>query len=321
MNLSDELLAALERLPTPLPCFVRDDDAGWDDLRLLRLLDVMADAEVPIDLAAIPMAVTDGLARQLVWRHDAAPQRVRIHQHGHTHENHESTDRRCEFGDARDAHALHTDLRRGRERLLQCLGHRVDAIFTPPWNRCSTRLPSLLAELGYAALSRDRSAPAQHALPELRVDVDWSRHQREGGSEAVTRALDTALLARARDGQPFGLMLHHAAMQEGELRLLGQWLRAIAGHPRLRWRPMATLLARPSPRPDWAPEAGLAPKAEPRAAPSAALDAASDAASDAAPNVALNVAPCVGATAGTGCAEGGADRPPATAWAPHATAR
>lgn len=242
MTLPDELLAALERLPAPLSCFVRDDDAGWEDRRLLALLDVMADAGVPIDLAAIPTALSAELARQLAQRHDAAPQRLRIHQHGHAHENHQPTGRRCEFGDARDGHAMRNDLRRGRERLMQRLDHRVDALFTPPWNRCSPDLPALLAELGYAVLSRDRRAPVQDALPELRVDVDWSRHHREGGPAAVAAALGTALRARCADGQPFGLMLHHAVMEPDELAMLGRWLRELAAHPRLSWRPMVALL-------------------------------------------------------------------------------
>ena len=46
------LLDALARRRSTL--FLRDDDAGWDDARLLALLDTMARAGVPIDLAVDP---------------------------------------------------------------------------------------------------------------------------------------------------------------------------------------------------------------------------------------------------------------------------
>ncbi|MEO5658853.1 MAG: hypothetical protein ABIQ90_03510, partial [Polaromonas sp.] len=42
-------------------------------------------------------------------------------------------------------------------------------------------------------------------------------------------------------GQPLGLMLHHAQMDDGELALLGHWLAALASHPRARWRSMRSL--------------------------------------------------------------------------------
>ena len=46
----DLIQPALDALPTPVDCFVRDDDAGWDDDRLLTLLDLMAQVDVPIRL-------------------------------------------------------------------------------------------------------------------------------------------------------------------------------------------------------------------------------------------------------------------------------
>lgn len=234
-----EVLAAR---PTPLACFVRDDDAGWDDTSLLELLDVTQSEGVPMDLAAIPAAVSPSLARELATRHDAAPHQVRMHQHGYAHHNHEAAGRRCEFGPAREASALRADLEQGRARLREQFGDRVDPFFTPPWNRCAPGVPALLRELGFAALSRDRGALAQQVLPEMPVDVDWSRHYREGGRAALGEAIAAGLAARGRDGRPFGLMLHHAVMDAEERRLLARWLRELAAQPGLRFEPMATLL-------------------------------------------------------------------------------
>jgi hypothetical protein len=227
----------------PIDCFIRDDDAGWDDARQLALLDAAGAAGVPIDLAAIPQAVGGPLARELAARIDHHAALLGVHQHGCTHDNHETEGRKCEFGGARTPAAQQLDLQRGRARLQQLLGHRLDPIFTPPWNRCAPFTPELLARLGYVALSRDRTAPAQSALPELSVDLDWCKHHRTGGPAAASQAWAEALRARRDDGQPFGLMLHHAAMQPDEFALLGPWLARLARHPRLRWRAMRTLLA------------------------------------------------------------------------------
>lgn len=240
------LVDALDAAPAPVTAFVRDDDAGWDDDALLALLDAMAETATPIDLAVIPFELGAALTNALRARRDAGAA-IGLHQHGARHTNHESGGRKCEFGVARSTAQQRVDLAEGRERLVQAFGDRVDPIFTPPWNRIAPQTPELLAELGFAALSRDRGAPAQHALPELPVDVDWSRHHREGGVQAVAAALATAIAARAADGRPLGLMLHHAAMDARERRGLRGWLGELARHPRLQWQPMRALLPTPAP--------------------------------------------------------------------------
>ena len=254
--MSDDLtpvLVALDAASAPLDIFLRDDDAGWNDARLIALLDVAARAGVVIDLAVIPLALGDALAQELRTRIDAAPGRVGVHQHGYAHVNHQGEGRSGEFGAARDVNAQRQDVLRGRARLQQHFDDRLDAIFTPPWNRCAPGTPLLLAELGYAALSRDRGATAQSALPELPVDVDWCKHYRAGGPAAIAKALALAISQRNADGQPLGLMLHHAAMNGGdngnngnsgndeELALLEAWLVALSRHPRLRWCSMRSL--------------------------------------------------------------------------------
>ena len=85
------------------------------------------------------------------------------------------------------------DLRRGQAQLREHFGDLLQPIFTPPGNRCTEPTPVLLAELGFAALSRNREAqPVQRALREIPVDIDWSRHWREGGAQGVSAAFDRA---------------------------------------------------------------------------------------------------------------------------------
>jgi hypothetical protein len=246
------LMAALDAAPAPVDFFLRDDDTGWDDTRLLDLLDRSVRAQVPIDLAVIPRATGVALALTLRARMRAAPGLVGVHQHGLAHTNHETVDRKCEFGGSRDAQAQRADLLAGRQWLLELFGERLDAIFTPPWNRCSAITPTLLGELGFTALSRNRGAPAQHALPELPVDVDWCKQRRlaaEYGADGLA-AISTELARRVTAGGPVGLMLHHAEMPDADLDLLDQLLHATRAHAHARWRPMRGLLPMPLPLSD-----------------------------------------------------------------------
>ena len=240
----DAVLAALDAVASPVDFFLRDDDAGWDDARLFALLRCTERARVPVDLALIPTATGARLAAELRASFDGARGLIGLHQHGHTHTNFETSGRKCEFGPGRAPDAQRRDLIAGREHLRSLFGARLDGCFTPPWNRCSVRTPALLAELGYSALSRDRSAAPQQELPELPVDVDWCRQQRlalergEGNGDAVA----FELARRIRSGATVGLMLHHAQMSAVELDWLQTWLSCWSRHPNARWRLMRQLL-------------------------------------------------------------------------------
>ena len=237
------MMTALDAALSPVYLFLRDDDAGWDDTSLFALLDCTGRAGVPIDLAVIPQASSAALARELRSRIDAEPGQVNVHQHGFAHRNHETIERKCEFGGARSVDAQRRDLLAGRDRLRESFGTRLAPIFTPPWNRCSAVTPALLAELGYAALSRDRTAPAQHALPELPVDVDWCKQQRAAALQCEDGGdrIGFELAQRLGVGHPVGLMLHHAEMDAQDRALLAALLGASARHPRARWVSMGEI--------------------------------------------------------------------------------
>ncbi len=243
----DELspvLRALDARADPLPAFIRDDDAGWDDEALFALLDTMGEAGVPIDLAVIPMATGPDLAGALRARADAAPGLIGLHQHGYAHTNHEATGRRCEFGASRPADAQRHDVTQGRAHLQALFGARLDGFFTPPWNRCAPGTPALLAEAGFVALSRDITAPPQATLPELAVTLDWCKHRQPDGldTQALATSLGAAVAARPGTQQPLGLMLHHARLPAAERRLLGRWLHALLRHGSIRFHRMSALL-------------------------------------------------------------------------------
>lgn len=246
-NPLDTVRAALDAAPAPVRLFLRDDDGGWDDSRLFALLDTTERAAVPIDVAMIPQATSAALAASLSARINAAPRLVGVHQHGFAHSNHETTGRKCEFGGARSLPVQRNDLIAGRDRLRELFGAQLDEIFTPPWNRCDVGTPKLLADIGYAALSRDRGATAQSALPELAVDLDWSKQLRlaaqQGEDDALPRIARELARSIADHGTrgPVGVMLHHADLQPEHLAPIEALLLCVKAHPRARWLPMREL--------------------------------------------------------------------------------
>jgi len=229
--------AALDAARAPVPVFFRDDDAGWDDARLFALLDAFAARSLPVDLAVIPRALGPALARELLARPG-----VGLHQHGLAHVNHESAGRKCEFGPSRPAAAQRGDIEEGRARLAALFGGRADPIFTPPWNRCTADTGRCLAELGFAALSREsRAAPlGVPGLRELPVAIDWFAHRH--GERLSPHALGDRIAAAIAAGGPVGLMFHHAIMDAGERRRAGELLDLLAGHDRAGAAPMPALV-------------------------------------------------------------------------------
>lgn len=230
----------------PVRFFFRDDDVGWADDRLWALLDRFDRFELPVDLAVIPAALTAPLAGLLAERLTASPGRRAVHQHGHTHQNHEPAGRKHEFGPSRTPQQQHGDIRRGRELLTEALGPCVVPIFTPPWNRCTPATGRALLDLGVRVLSRDVTAPPLDlpGLVELPVRIDWFAHRK--AVRYPRPVLGTLLADTAAAGQPVGVMLHHELMADEELADLAELLELVAGHPAAVASPMLELAGPPA---------------------------------------------------------------------------
>jgi hypothetical protein len=257
----DGLWRALDASPRAVEFFFRDDDAGWDDVRLSALLDLFARHALALDVAAIPCAMTAELAAHLRARIDDAPDRVAIHQHGFAHLNHETAGRKCEFGGERPDALIQQDIVLGRRLLAELHGLPVGDIFTPPWNRCTVATGEALRASGFRVLSRDATAKplGVAGLYELPVTVDWFARRK-----GVRLSLDEvgAQLARAASvssAAPVGVMLHHALMDEGEMRRADELLGLLAGHPNARCSLMSALVPKSFPFAAQLADAGLRP--------------------------------------------------------------
>jgi hypothetical protein len=224
----DPVRVALDQRTTPCLVFWRDDDAGWDDGALWALLDEFEGAGVPIDVAAIPTAITPSCGRVLgSWMVGGL---VRVHQHGYAHENHETIGRKCEFGPSRPPAALAADITAGRARLEDAIGP-TDPVFTPPWNRCVDATADAALAAGHRVLSRDVSAGCIGAagLAEVPVTIDW--FARRKGVRLTPPELGQRIATAIADGAPSGLMLHHAVMDDTERSAVRALLELLAASP------------------------------------------------------------------------------------------
>ena len=251
----EDLRRALDAAARPVDFFFRDDDAGWRDERLFALLDLFERHRLPLDVAAIPRAVTPALATELRARVAAAPERLAVHQHGFAHLNHEAEGRKCEFGPSRPRALQLRDIESGRRLLSEVHGLHAGDIFTPPWNRCTEATGEALRAAGFRVLSRDATArPLGVAgLHELPVRVDW--FARRKGVRLSLEGLGASLAEAVNDvTSPVGVMFHHELMDVGELSRAGELLALLSAHPSARCRLMSALALAP-PRPDETPSA------------------------------------------------------------------
>ena len=236
----DPVRVALDRRAEAVTFFFRDDDAGWEDDKLYHLLDLPLSSEIPIALAAIPMAIGSRLAAVLRSLVTAGAPVVSVHQHGFAHVNHETEGRKSEFGASRSRDLQRQDLTNGRRRLEDSIGVALPPLFTPPWNRCTRDTAECLAEVGVCILSRDSSAEpfGLHSLHELPVSLDWTgrRGVRRGPiawGETIAHAIASA--------SPVGVMLHHAAMTTGDRSMLRDLFDVLSDHPRATVRQMTDI--------------------------------------------------------------------------------
>ena len=226
----DPLRAALDAAERPVTFFFRDDDAGWADEALAAMLDVFGASGVPLDVAAIPEAMSPHTVDLLTKRRESGRNDLTVHQHGLAHVNHEPEGRKCEFGPSRSAARQADDIAHGRDLLRSMMGD-LPAVFTPPWNRCAPWTAGVLRDLGFAVLSRDLTAglAGVPGLVELPITVDWFAKRKK---VPVDRAGRGELLAESAAGPgPVGVMLHHEVMSDDDRADLADLLDLVAGHP------------------------------------------------------------------------------------------
>ena len=238
----DQIHAALEERQTPLRVFVRDDDGGWGDVRLSELGDRMLDWGIPLDIAVIPRALKRSSIKTIGRLLADSRNLIGVHQHGYRHRNHERKGRKSEFGTTRCEARQREDIHGGWARLWRTFGESTTPIFTPPWNRCSSVTYTILAEMGYLAVSRIETRGlaeprTQLPLPCCDVSVDWFR--RKAGDRLSWPDWCAYAAGRCRSNQTLGLMLHHEHMDREEMDRLQALLDTLRAAPCVSFHSMA----------------------------------------------------------------------------------
>ena len=215
---------ALVERKTPLKVFFRDDDAGWEDAKLFKLIELFKSYKMPLDLAAIPYEMNENLARRIRLEINENPRLLAVHQHGFSHKNHEEVGRKCEFGISRKHKEQFIDIATGKRMLESYFGGNLTKIFTPPWNRCTDDTAKVLRELGFTILSRESGAKPfnLNGLTEISVTFDWFAKRKK---VAFSRKEIGEMLAKQISvNETVGIMLHHGVMEEKDFVFLGELL-------------------------------------------------------------------------------------------------
>jgi hypothetical protein len=239
----DPLWQALDESDSCIDFFFRDDDVGWANNQFRALIDYFRSYSVPLDIAAIPTALTADVAGEICAMRDEAPALLGIHQHGFSHTNHEVLGRKCEFGVSRAYQEQYRDIEAGKMKLEAMIGSRVDPIFTPPWNRCTEITGKCLADLGFHVLSRDATAPslAPSGLKELPISIDW--FAKKNGARLSFQCLGTLIANTVKQRRPVGIMLHHELITADERHLLADLLVLLSTHRQSHCKLMAEIVA------------------------------------------------------------------------------
>jgi hypothetical protein len=206
----------------------RDDDAGRDDPRLERLLELAERRALPLALAVVPVWLDAGGQARIA----ASPQ-ASVLQHGFAHRNHAPAGQKsCELG-GRAIEMIEAELARGRAALVDAFGAAFLAVLVPPWNRFDRQLIGRLAACGFCGLStygRRLAFEAAAGLIEVNTHldpIDWRGERLFVGEVAALERL----IAVLDPDEPIGILSHHLAMDEPGWRFLDRLLGVLAAHP------------------------------------------------------------------------------------------
>lgn len=207
--------------------FFRADDIGRDDDRFQRMIVLFRQSGVPLALAVVPVWLQENAA--LLTKYGLCDEPLFTWQmHGATHVNYAASGKKSEWCADRSLEDKRHDLTWGREVLHRLLKD-APTVFAPPWNRCDIETLSLLPDVGFTGISRDKNPmpPTQSALKAFDICVDL--HTRKETEAALGWEY---LLAEFREGierGSCGIMLHHERMNTAALNFLEKLLARIRG--------------------------------------------------------------------------------------------
>jgi hypothetical protein len=217
----------------------RDDDATRPSAKLLRLVSLSVQAQVPLGLAVIPEGAEPALF-------EALGEGIAVLQHGNDHRNRAAQgEKAAEFPATELREAALRRIATGRARLQALAGERLLPVLVPPWNRFPATLVPDLAGLGFRGYStfapRESARPAD-GIRQVNTHVDLIAWKRGRGFVGEERALAEAVehLSARRTGavdatEPTGWLTHHADHDEALWGFLARLFEGTSGRTGVRW--------------------------------------------------------------------------------------
>ncbi len=193
----------------------RDDDAIEPTAELDQLIEIAAQADIPVHLAIIPKFATTALR-------DLSEQTSYIIPvvHGWSHESHAlDGDKNAEFGASRSIKDAVQDLILGADRMSDLFGKDLKSMFVPPWNRINPELSEHLEAIGYDMLSTYLPRTAKQAaskIEQINTHIDpilWKSTRSLIQSDIliaqIVKILKDRRLGLTDNTEPLGLLTHH----------------------------------------------------------------------------------------------------------------
>jgi hypothetical protein len=223
----------------------RDDDAVEPSPALDTLLAAANRHAVPLALAVIPEPAVPALGERLANESDT----IVVFQHGFAHRNHAPKgEKAAELGVHRPPAAVMAELGHGRVKLEDLFGARFLPVLTPPWNRIAADIAARRRAAGLLGLTTFARMHADDpACINTHVDIiDWKGGRCFAGYGKMLKVLEEEIGRRAGgagkgDPEPLGLLTHHLDHDDGCRDFIDVFLSATAGHPAVRWPPLAEL--------------------------------------------------------------------------------
>ncbi|MEJ5299868.1 MAG: hypothetical protein WHS38_02645 [Thermodesulforhabdaceae bacterium] len=192
--------------------FFRADDIGIPGVAFNALCKIFRYFEVPLALAVVPAWINKKRIDQLFQMASPSETLWSWHQHGWRHTNWEKDGKKAEFGPSRTENQKWQDLWKGLNKMKEIFGNAFVPVFTPPWNRISPEVFTLLYNLGFKAISTDqKKVTKQRSLRIFRIYIDLhTRKASQKGSDFDHLIEDCKQLFAT--SEPAGIMIHHNRM-------------------------------------------------------------------------------------------------------------
>lgn len=231
-QLTAQLHDLLQNSHTETSVFFRADDAGRITGNYLKLIELFNTYAIPLNIAVVPEWLTPEALNTMLEPCKRNNKLFRFHQHGWSHQNHEQYGKKSEFGPARSQQDIRTELTKGKAYLEKGFADNWDAVFTPPWNRCSEETIAILAECKFQGISRDLPAPERNSLKEISVCVDL--HTIKSPTETAGWDKLFGSLKKGLQSDCCGIMIHHDKMDTKAFDFLELLLKEINNHDTLK---------------------------------------------------------------------------------------